>query len=125
MIYVLCKIITTFINCLKILYLTFKNIDKMVRHIVMIKINNNLDKETVTHELKLMLERLQLSVDTLIKIEIGINISKKNTAFDMVLSADFDNEKGLDEYRVHPEHVKVLDFLTNVMEKAVVVDYNK
>jgi len=90
----------------------------------MIKINDRSEKQEVSHELKLMLERLQETVKSLIKIEVGVNISTKASAFDIVLTADFNDVDGLDEYRVHPEHVKVLDFLKIVMDKAVVVDYN-
>jgi len=95
----------------------------MIRHIVMIKVYNNFEKQDVISELKLMLEKLQLSVQSLLSIEVGVNISIKASAFDLVLTADFNDEEGLDEYRIHPEHVKVLDFLKIIMEKAVVVDY--
>ncbi len=96
----------------------------MVRHIVMIKLSKLPEKQDVVHELKFMLEQLQHTVESLIRIEVGVNISKKQTAFDIVLTADFSDENALEAYRVHPEHVKVLDFLKNVMEKAAVVDYN-
>jgi hypothetical protein len=89
----------------------------------MIKVYNNFEKQDVISELKLMLEKLQLSVQSLLSIEVGVNISIKASAFDLVLTADFNDEEGLDEYRIHPEHVKVLDFLKIIMEKAVVVDY--
>lgn len=95
----------------------------MIRHIVMIKLNNSADKQNITDRLKSMLEQLELTVESLNKIEVGINISTKQTAYDVVLTADFDDEVGLDEYRVHPQHIKVLGFLKIVMEKATVVDY--
>ncbi len=95
----------------------------MIRHIVMIKLNDSAEKQTVTIELKKMLQQLELSVESLNRIEVGINISTKKTAYDVVLTADFNDVAGLDEYRVHPEHVKVLDYLKIVMDKATVVDY--
>jgi len=95
----------------------------MLRHIVMIKFNNNVDISIVSKELMVMLEELEQYIKSLLKIEVGINISKKASAYDIVLSADFNDEKGLDEYRIHPEHVKVLDYLNVVMEKVVVIDY--
>ena len=98
----------------------------MLRHIVMIKFkggSNNSFASIVSKELKVMLEDLELSIEPLILMEVGINISTMPSAYDIVLTADFEGVAGLDKYRVHPEHVKVLDYLKVVMEKAVVVDY--
>ena len=89
----------------------------------MIKFTDNIGKSVISNELKTMLKELEYSIDSLLKIEVGINISTKPSAHDIVLTADFKDITGLDEYRVHPEHVKVLDYLKVVMEKAVVVDY--
>ncbi len=95
----------------------------MLRHIVMIMLKDNVDTSLVSKELKMMLENLEHSIEPLLKMEAGINISTKPSAYDVVLTADFSGVDGLDEYRVHTEHVKVLDYLKVVMEKAAVVDY--
>ena len=89
----------------------------------MIKIKGNLEKPVISDKINKMLVGLEDSIASLLSIEVGINISTKPSAYDVVLTADFNDEKGLDEYRVHPEHVKVLDYLKVVMEKVVVVDY--
>lgn len=54
---------------------------------------------------------------------MGINISTRASAHDIVLIADFKDVEGLDNYREHPEHIEILDYLKAVMEKAAVVDY--
>ena len=95
----------------------------MLRHIVMIRIKENLDKVDVSKELKNKLEALEDSIESLLRIEVGINISTKPSAFDVVLTADFATEEDLDKYRIHTDHVVVLDYLREVMEKVVVVDY--
>ncbi len=95
----------------------------MLRHIVMI---NFLEKETravVSVETKNMLLALEKSIEPLIKMKVGLNFSKKPSAFDLVLVADFEDEHGLNVYRDHPEHIKVLDYLKTVIEKTAVVDY--
>ncbi len=95
----------------------------MLRHIVMI---NFLEMETcaaVSIETKNMLLALEKSIEPLIKMEVGLNFSKKPSAFDLVLVADFEDEHGLNVYRDHPEHIKVLDYLKTVIEKTAVVDY--
>ncbi len=95
----------------------------MLRHIVMIKLNGDVDMMPVSEKIRFMLDGLENSIDDLLKMEVGINISAKASAFDIVLTADFMDEDGLNVYRVHPKHVEVLDYLKEVMEKAAVVDY--
>lgn len=95
----------------------------MLRHIVMIKLNGDVDKMPVSEKIKFMLEGHENSIDDLLKMEVGFNISTKASAYDIVLTADFKDEDGLNVYRVHPKHIEVLDYLKEVMEKAVVVDY--
>ncbi len=95
----------------------------MLRHIVMIKFKDEYRNKETSAELEKMLLDLLNSIDELKRMEVGHNISIKPSAMDLVLTADFDDIAGLDAYRVHPEHVKVLDYLKIVMEKAHVVDY--
>ncbi len=95
----------------------------MLRHIVMVKFKDSIEISVASKKLKAMLENLEHSIDSLVNIEAGINMSTKPSAHDIVLTADFEDIRGLDSYRVHPEHIKVLDYLKEVMEKVAVVDY--
>lgn len=79
--------------------------------------------EITSSKTKLMLEELETSIESLLNMEVGLNFSTRPTAFDLVLIADFDNEDGLNIYRDHPEHIKVLNYLKTVIEKTAVVDY--
>jgi hypothetical protein len=62
-------------------------------------------------------------VDDLKRMEVGINVNTKPAAYDLVLTADFDDEAGLNAYRAHPDHVKILDYMKDVVDKTTVVDY--
>ena len=95
----------------------------MLRHIVMIKYKTEFDANEVSIKLKSMLINLSEGIASLKNIEVGININTRPNAYNIVLTADFNDESGLDNYRVHPEHVKVLDYLAVVKDKATVVDY--
>ena len=95
----------------------------MLRHIVMIKFNERENLQENSSYLKKILLDLEKSIDSLNKMQVGINFSTRPSAHDIVLIADFDDEAGLDEYRVHPEHVKVLDFLKEKDVQSTVVDY--
>ena len=95
----------------------------MLRHIVMIKFTDRNAVESHSQQLKEMLLNLPSAIDSLLKMEVGLNINTKASAYDLVLTADFEDEAGLEAYRIHPAHVKVLDYLKNTMDTATVVDY--
>ncbi len=95
----------------------------MLRHIVMMKFNGKEPVEKVSQEIKKMLIDLVPEIESLKSMEVGININTKPSAHDLVLIADFDDEEGLNLYRSHPEHVKILNRMKEVVEKTAVVDY--
>ncbi len=95
----------------------------MLRHIVMMKFKEQESAGALSEKVKMMLDNLVPVVDSLKRMEVGINVNTKPAAFDLVLTADFDDEAGLNEYRSHPDHVKILDFMKDVVEKTAVVDY--
>jgi len=95
----------------------------MLKHIVMIKFNADQNIEELSAEFKHLLEALESSVDTLKSMEVGKNISTKSSAYHLVLTAVFDDEDGLNAYRVHPDHVKILDRMKETVEKVAAVDY--
>ena len=91
----------------------------------MVKFSDREKAEELSKTMKKMLEDLVSAIDELKSMEVGLNFSTRPSAFDLVLIADFDDEKGLNVYREHPEHVKVLDFMKGIVEKTAVVDYYK
>ena len=95
----------------------------MLRHIVMIKFKDRSAVESYSLQLKTMLLELPMEIDSLIKMEVGLNVNTKASAYDLVLTADFEDEAGLEAYRIHPSHLKVLDYLKKTMDTATVVDY--
>ncbi len=106
-----------------ILSLLTINLKQMLKHIVMIKFNDRENVPALSHRLETMLRDLLVQIDELVSMEVGLNVSTKDSAFDLVLTAGFADVKALDAYRIHPAHVEVLDFLKDTMEKATVVDY--
>ncbi len=98
----------------------------MIKHVVMVKL-----KQFSSHKIKLekaklfklMLLDLLQKVPDLKAMEVGLNFNEKPSAYDVVLISEFESKEGLDNYRIHPEHIVVLDFLKEIMEKTAVVDY--
>jgi len=89
----------------------------------MMKFNDDQNVEMISTEIKQLLEALVSSVEPLKAVEVGLNISEKPSAYHLVLTADFNDEAGLDAYRLHPDHVKILNRIKNTVEKVAAVDY--
>jgi len=100
----------------------------MLKHIVFIKLSSNYsetEKRAILKEISLQLNELPKHIDKILKLETGLNISKRPTAFDLLLSVEFDNEKDLNIYQVHPKHKEVLNYLSSLKLSTAVVDYIK
>lgn len=97
----------------------------MLKHIVLFKFKeNNKDlRDAQILTVKGMLDRLAREIDSIVELKTGVNISTRAAAFDFALEVILENEEGLESYRIHPEHVKVLDYLSSVELETVVVDY--
>jgi hypothetical protein len=54
-----------------------------------------------------------------------VNFSKEERAMDLSIITVFEGKEGLDAYAIHPEHLKVVDFIKTVVEYSKVVDYEK
>lgn len=96
----------------------------MVKHIVMWKLKpsaNGADKKTNAIKMKRMLEALQGVVPGAYKMEVGINYNPGG--YDVVLVSEFNDHDALEGYQVHPEHMKVKEFVHEVMSDRVVADY--
>jgi hypothetical protein len=98
----------------------------MVKHIIMLQLKdypNKAQKLENALQLKKALEHMKVFIDEIKYIEVGLNFSEKQIAYDLVLTATFNSEQDLDKYMNHPEHKKVLVFLNQVTEKKALVDY--
>ena len=94
----------------------------MVVHIVMFKFKD----ENKDANLKEARERLNALVDlvpTLKSMEVGINFTVAERAFDLSIYSTFDTKEDLDVYAVHPAHLKVVEFIKSVTTESKVVDY--
>ncbi len=98
----------------------------MVKHVVMVKLkefDSKEEKQEKAKKFKKMLEDLVDKITELKAMEVGLNFNPNPVAYDVVLISEFETIEGLENYRKHPEHVIVLDFLKEIMNNTVVVDY--
>lgn len=94
----------------------------MIVHIVMFKFKDE-NKEANIAKAKEMLMALFGKVETLNSMEVGINFTDSDRAFDLSLYSTFDTKEGLKTYAVHEEHLKVVAFIKEVTTESKVVDY--
>lgn len=94
----------------------------MLVHIVMFQFKEE-NKESNLIRVKEMLEALPSKIDSLKSMEVGIDISRSERSFDLVLISTFDNQAGLDIYAPHPAHQEVVSVIKEVTTLSKVVDY--
>ena len=94
----------------------------MIKHIVMWKFKDDV-VEADKLEMKHLLESLKGVVPSLVDIEIGLNMADGDAAKDMVLYSEFATMEDLKAYVVHPEHLKVVEFVKPLVSERAVVDY--
>ena len=94
----------------------------MIKHVVMWKFKAGASGAERL-EMKRQLEALMGVVPTLLGIEVGMDLSGKPAAMDMVLCTEFQSLEDLQAYAVHPEHRKVVEFVQPLVCDRAVVDY--
>ncbi len=98
----------------------------MVRHIVMWKFKDEaegLTKEENLLKVKSMLEALPEKIDFIRKMEVNLNENNNGKNFDAVLISEFDSLDDVKRYRVHPDHVKISEYVSLVRLDRASVDY--
>ena len=80
----------------------------MVRHVILWKIDDGLDKEKIKADAKKELEALSGVIDGILKMEVHTE-ALDSSSCDMMLDSAFDTKESLDAYRVDPRHVAVAD----------------
>lgn len=98
----------------------------MIKHIVMWKLKDNAEGKPKLENakwIKKSLEGLLGIVKEIKSMEVGVNISKSDMAFDAVLISEFETLEDLEAYRSNPAHVKISQYIKKVKDDRVVVDF--
>lgn len=94
----------------------------MIVHIVMFKFKDE-NKALNLAKVQAKLEKLEELIDGLKSMEVGINFTEADRAMDLSLYSTFETQADLKAYAVHPEHLKVVEFIKEVTIESKVVDY--
>ncbi len=100
----------------------------MIKHIVMWQM-----KETALGKsgqenaatMQAMLNELPGKIGLAQKLEVSCNIFQADPQCDIILYSEFASKKDLKAYAVHPEHLRCVEFIKQVVAKRSVVDYEE
>ncbi len=97
----------------------------MINHVVLFKLKDYPveEKKKVLAEVKDALEGLKDKIKEVKYIEVGLNYEVEAKSHDICLISHFESIADLDVYRVHPDHMKVVDLIGKVAETRAAVDY--
>lgn len=97
----------------------------MIRHIVAWTLASD-DPDQRAEDaagIKTGLETLNGIIDGLSHLEVGIDVGLIPGNWDAVLISEFDDNKALEGYQIHPDHLAVVDYIKGVTNGRMCVDY--
>lgn len=98
--------------------------ERVLRHIVLYKFKDGI-KPAELQEVIDTFNALPKKINTIIGYEAGTNVSPegKSDGLTHVFVVTFKDEKGRDEYLVHPAHKAYVEVVKDRRDKVVVFDY--
>ncbi|WP_080875803.1 Dabb family protein [Oceanobacillus timonensis] len=97
----------------------------MIKHIVQWNHGEHFseaEKKANAEKIKSELESLKEMVDGVVSIQVIINPLATSDR-DIILDSEFETEEALQQYQIHPEHVRVSNFVKECVQDRVCVDY--
>jgi hypothetical protein len=98
---------------------------KKVEHLVYFRFKDGISQEQKQH-LVIQLNDLLGKIDGLEAISVGLNTTEEHQFkhdYGVGMRMLFRNREKLQEYQLHPEHLKVADFIWTIVEDVAVVDF--
>lgn len=98
----------------------------MIKHLVFWNVKEEFEgmkKPEIHQKMKSMLEALPPHIPEIRSLEVGLNFSGRDTAFEIGLNSAFESKEDLATYQNHPEHQKVVAFFKQVTIGSAVLDY--
>lgn len=94
----------------------------MIKHVIVIKF-----KAGTTYEEKKVFEeelsKLPSAIPEIKGFLFGQDVVKSERSYDFALVSDFDDLEALNRYKIHPEHVKVLQRVKAIADQIIAVDF--
>jgi hypothetical protein len=88
---------------------------------VFLKLEDNSQERK--EELKKSILSLKDEIKVIKNLEVGLNFSPEERAYDVALIADFETKEDLHIYATNPTHLKLIKSLKDTNSQSKVVDY--
>jgi lambda repressor-like predicted transcriptional regulator len=98
----------------------------MIKHIVLWKLkeqHNGKTKDTLANEMTSRLLELKKLIPEIKFMEVGRNVIYPERNHDLVLVSEFNSFDDLELYANHPEHLKVVAFVKEIVTSRAAIDY--
>lgn len=92
----------------------------MVKHIVLYRLKENVDKEAAVKLIASVLEPLVGKIPGLLHLEIR----RAYNGMDYALYSEFESREALSAYSVHPLHLEAKTHFSHLLETRVAADYD-
>lgn len=94
----------------------------MIEHVVLFK----LKPETTDHEKNELIRRLRSmegKIEGMVSLSAGESFTDRHKGYTIGLVTRFVDKAAFEKYGPHPEHVPVKEYLTQICEDVIAVDY--
>ncbi len=100
----------------------------MYKHIVLWKIRDDIEADAKPEQIskaRAMLNELPAQIDGIERYEVGVNTADYAASFfDFSLYSVFRSREAFEKYCQHPEHDKVVAYITGIVDEERIVDYD-
>lgn len=100
----------------------------MIRHVIMWRFAEGYEgmtKDEIMDKITDSFVHLKNTIPEIRFMSVERDVLKSERSFDMIYITEFDSLEALEAYRVHPEHVKVAEFIGKVRVAQAVTDTEK
>lgn len=95
----------------------------MYVHVIMFQFEHTIDKMQNMAKAKTMFEALPSTMEWIESIQVGLDINRGKSAYDLCVHATFKSRDELMWFMSEPSHIKVENFLKEVTTSSHVVDF--
>jgi len=95
----------------------------MIKHVVCFKMKPE-NAMTNASKLAQQFQDISIKIPGCISCESGVNTNQEKDYYELGLSQTFESNEALQAYLVHPLHLEVREFVFQVIDHRIVVDFN-
>ncbi|MEJ5299550.1 MAG: Dabb family protein [Thermodesulforhabdaceae bacterium] len=94
----------------------------MIKHVIVIKFKSDVSEDE-KRRFEEMLGKLPSIIPEIKGFLFGRDVVRSERSYDFALVSDFQDLEALERYRVHPDHIKVLQQVRAIAEQIIAVDF--